>query len=65
MEKYDVYTIKKQADRTLETYRGRPGKALAHRLTIFQMRFYINKVLFLCREVKRLTKKLERYEKNK
>ena len=65
MAKYNVNTIKEQADRTLETYRGRPGEAVAKQLTICQMRCYINKVLFLCKEIKQLIKKLEKHEGHK
>jgi len=54
MAKFDVDKIKHEAEITLETYRGRPGKAFAHSLKIWQMRVYIKKVLFLCKEIKKL-----------
>ena len=57
MAKYNVGTIEEQAKRTLDTYRGRPGKAFVNNLKIYQMRVYIEKVLFLCKEIKKLKKK--------
>ena len=57
MAKFEVNAIEDEAKRTLQTYRGRPGKDFAIELRIWQMRIYIKKVLFLCKEIKKLKKK--------
>ena len=41
MAKYKGGTIEEQAKRTLDTYRGRPGKAFVNNLKIYQMRVYL------------------------
>lgn len=62
MAKYTVDEIKKEADRTLQHYRGRKEDGIAeirHKpLSIQQIRTYIKKVLFLCKEIERLNKRL-------
>jgi len=57
MAKYNIDEIKKEAEITLATYRGRPGKAHAKNLSVLQMRVYITKVLFLCKEIEKLETK--------
>ena len=57
MAKFNVANIKEDAERTLATYRGRPGKAHARELKIWQMRVYIKKVLFLCKHIEKLETK--------
>lgn len=53
-KKFNVDEIKKEAEITLATYRGRPGKAYAKTLFVSQMRTYIKKVLFLCKQIEKL-----------
>ena len=57
---YNVDKIKEEADRTLKMYRGRFGHKPAKQYTIRNIRTCVYKALFLCREVKRLKKKLEK-----
>lgn len=62
MAKFDVDTIKEEAERTLDHFRGRKGDGIAqirHKpLSITQIRTYIRKVLFLCKEIEKLNKRL-------
>ena len=57
MAKFDVATIKEEAESTLQHYRGRKGNGIAeirHKpLSIRQVRTYIKKVLFLCRQIEK------------
>lgn len=53
-DKFDVDTIKKEADITYRRYRGRRGNALVLQFRVWQIRLEVRKVLFLCKEIKRL-----------
>ena len=61
MPKFDVDTIKEEAKRsirTLDHYRGQEGEQEYRPLSIKQLRICIKKVLFLCKEIERLNKRL-------
>lgn len=62
MAKYNVDKLKEEAIRTLAHYQGRKGTGVAeirHKpLSIRQIRTYIDKVLFLCKEIEKLNKRL-------
>ena len=57
MAKFDVATIKKEANDTYRIYRGFLGKDLAATKKVWQMRLYVRKVLFLCKEIEKLRAK--------
>ena len=57
MYKYSVERIKGEATRKLKQFRGKKPNSPAQNLSVAQMRTYMRKVLYLCKEVKRLTKR--------
>ncbi|KKN78844.1 hypothetical protein LCGC14_0346160 [marine sediment metagenome] len=60
MKKYSVEIIKGEATRKIKQFCGKKRNSLAQNLKVCQMRTYMRKVLFLCKEIKRLEKKLSK-----
>lgn len=59
-KEFDVDEIKEEANRTIDNYKGRKGDGnLNYNLNIRNLRIYSNKVLFLCKEINKLKKKLQ------
>ncbi len=59
MAKYDADEIKKEAELTMANYKGLKGDSTTRfPIEIRHLRIYCRKVLFLCREIKKLQKKL-------
>ena len=56
MAKYSVERIKGEATRKMKQFRGKKPNSPAQNLSVAQMRTYMRKVLYLCKEVKRLKK---------
>ncbi|GAF68376.1 unnamed protein product [marine sediment metagenome] len=56
---YSVDKIKAEAEIVLETYKGRSGKEHAKSLSVWHMRVYANKVLFLCKHIEKLEAKMK------
>ena len=57
---HEQVEIKKEAEITKENYRGRRGDAPPRfEVEVRHLRVYIDKVLFLCKEIKKLQKKLD------
>lgn len=63
MPKFDISEIKLEAKCTRASYRGKEGDSLAKQYKVWHIRNYVSKVLFLCNEIKRLTKKLEKHNR--
>ncbi|KKM26955.1 hypothetical protein LCGC14_1579600 [marine sediment metagenome] len=62
MAKYKVDEIKEEAEKNLANYKGRKGSGKTFNpIDIQRLRTYVYKVLFLCREIKKLQKKLKKY----
>lgn len=60
MAKFDVAEIKKEAIKTRDNCKGRKGSGSPmFPVKIENLRIYISKVLFLCREIEKLQKKLD------
>lgn len=57
MAKFNVDTIKKEANATYRHYRGRKGNELSDKhFQVWQIRFYARKILFLCKQIEKLEK---------
>lgn len=55
MAKFDVDTIKKEANTTYRLHRGRGrNEYVTHK--VWQIRLYARKVLFLCEQIEKLKK---------
>lgn len=57
MSKFTVADIKAESKITRATFKGRLGTAHATELTIEKVRFYCDKIDFLCRTIARLERK--------
>lgn len=61
MAKYDVAEIKKEAEDTMANYKGHRGDSKTrYPMEIRHLRTYCRKALFLCKEIAKLQKKLQR-----
>lgn len=62
MEKYKVEDIERRATEMRNTVKGQRAESGLNKpiILVRQLRFYCDQVLFLCKEVKRLKKKLEK-----
>lgn len=58
MAKYNVSEIKKEAEITRNTYRGKKRNSFAKTLAVHHIRAYIDKILFLIKYIEKLEKKL-------
>lgn len=66
MAKLNVDEIKEEAVKTIANYKGLKGNSRPRfPIDVRNLRIYCRKVLFLCKEIKKLQKKLNRTQKGK